>query len=401
MRLPFVALTLVLALAPAHPQSLNSPRLSAAEQHLLQEAREAQMRGDETRAFEAYKSLLQSGRDAVDVALNVAAIARARLGASGARALFHDMDRQNPAVSLAGATLSELSERRKALETFVAAHPDYGPAYALLAAEHRQDRIDEQPLRDRLREHELLTRFLGFDVQGKLAQSFVDASVLAAWIDRAERRVASLEVSLAGAAAVPTAQFTRSNSDWMVHLNMPEEPSEVRYRVGLIGPFVPTDPTGSVDQRTGRKYVSTDFTLPLDTPTTTLFILYRDVLGHEAGPFPIPFDPHAIILSQARETLDAPNSGWAIFTTGTTKDWVYFNTPLYTRCAIAKLEYGFNGPPDTHFPLPPCDFRDPSSSPADAQSAVKMEPEVRMVSVRITFIDGKVETRNFRRPPPR
>lgn len=400
MRLPLCALVLLL-LAPAQAQSFDSPQLTEPEQRMLQDARSADMRGDEARAFEAYKDVLQSGRDAVDVALHMAAIARARLGANEARSLLRQMGWQNPSVSLAAATLSELSERRQALETFVAAHPDYGPGYALLAAEYRQDRIDEQPLRDRLREHDLLSRFLGFDMQRKLSAHFIDARVLADWIGRAERRVVALESSLAGAAAVPTAQFTRSNSDWMVHLNMPEEPSEVRYRVGNVGHFIPTESTGSVDQRTGRKYVSTDFTLPLDTPATTLSVTYRDVARREAGPFPISFDPHAIILQQARETLDAPNSDWAIFTTGTTKDWVYFNTPLYTRCAIAKLEYGFNGTPDTHFPLPPCDFRDPSGSPADAQSAVKMAPEVRMVSVRITFIDGKIETRNFRRPPPR
>ena len=146
---------------------------------------------------------------------------------------------------------------------------------------------------------------------------------------------------------------------------------------------------------------ATHFSLSLETPATTIYIKYRDVDGREAGPFAIAFDPRAIILSQNRATLDAENAGWAIFTTGTTKDWVYFNTLMETRCVIAKVEYGFDGPPARVFALPPCDMRDPSATPADAQSAVKMGPEVKAVSVRLTLTDGTVVTRVYRRPPPR
>jgi hypothetical protein len=359
------------------------------------------MRGDEALAFEVYKSFLQSGRDSVDVALHFAAIARARLGANEARTLLRAMGAQNPALSLAAATLTDLPTRRKALETFVTAHPDYGPGYALLAKEYRRDRIDEQPLRDRLREHELLGRLLSLDAQRKLGASFIDSTALAAWLDQAERRVAALELSLSGAAAVPTASFSRSNSDWTINLNMPEEPSEVTYRLGEGATYTSTGYLDATDSRTGRRIVATHFSLSLETPATTIFVKYRDADGREAGPFQIRFDPHATILGHARETLDADRSDWVAFTTGFTSDYAYFNTPMYTRCAIRKLEYGFNGPPSTEFALPPCDFNNPSGTPADAQSAVKMEDDVRMVSVRITFIDGTVGTRVFRRPARR
>jgi len=400
LRLPAFALLIAVTLA-AQSQSFQAPSLSEADRRALADARGAGLRGDEALAFEVYKSFLQSGRDAVDIALHFASLARARLGASEARALLRTMDASNPALSLAAATLAELQGRRQALETFVTAHPDYGPAYALLAREYRRDRIDEQPLRDRLREHELLGRFLAFDAQGKLGASFTDSGLLAAWLEQAERRVAAVEASLSGAAAAPTASFSRSNSDWTVNLNMPEEPSAVMYRLGEGSTYRSTGYLDATDSRTGRRMVSTYFSLSLETPATTIFVKYRDLDGREAGPFPIRFDPHATILAQARETLDAERSDWVAFTTGFTSDYAYFNTPMYTRCAISKLEYGFNGPPREHFPLPPCDFDNPSATPADAQSAVKMEDTVRTVSVRITFIDGTVGTRIFRRPDRR
>jgi hypothetical protein len=127
-------------------------------------------------------------------------------------------------------------------------------------------------------------------------------------------------------------------------------------------------------------------------------VKYRDARGREAGPFAIPFDPHAIILRQARETLDAENSNWVEFSIGHGSEWAYFNTPMEGHCAIKKLEYGFNGPPRETLPLPRCDFDDPSGIPSDVQPMAKMDPDVKTVSVRITFNDGTVATRIFDRP---
>jgi hypothetical protein len=390
---------LVLALlAPAHAQTFSDFGLSGYQQRTLQDARAHEARGDEAQAFALYRDFLQSAPDALDVALRFAAMARVRIGLAPARDLLRDMG-GNPALRLAAATLSDVAARRKGLETFVTAHPDYGPAYALLAAEYAQGRFEDQPLRDRLRERELLSRFLGFDVQGKLAASFVDSTVLAAWLERAERRLAALESALSGAAAAPSAIFTRSSSSWLVYLNMPEQPAEIRYRVGNDGPFVSTGRAGSTDARTGRSSANIHFQMPLDTPTTTIHLTYRDIGGHEAGPFGIAFDPRDIILKGDRKALADEIPGWANFADGQTgREWLYFNTLMYARCAIRKAEYGFNGPPDREFPLPPCNMSNPHATPADAQSAVKMTPDTRTVSVRLTFNDGTAETRSYRVP---
>lgn len=397
VRLPTLAL-LIAFVALALAQSLKAAPLDESEARTLSEARSAEMGGDEARAFEAYKRLLQSGHDAVDVALHFSSMARARLGADEARALLRSMGAQNPALSLAAATLADLPSRRGAIEAFVAAHPDYGPGYALLAREYPKDSDYQEPLRDRLREHELLGRFLALDAQGKLGRSFMDSAVLAAWIEQAERRVAALEDSLRGTVAEPSAIFSRSNRYWTVHFNMPEDPTEVMYRLGEGSTYTSTGAIDATDPRTGRKIVSTHISLSLETPATTIFVKYRDARGREAGPFAIPFDPHAIILRQARETLDAENSNWVEFSIGHGSEWAYFNTPMEGHCAIKKLEYGFNGPPRETLPLPRCDFDDPSGIPSDVQPMAKMDPDVKTVSVRITFNDGTVATRIFDRP---
>jgi hypothetical protein len=394
-----VALTLAALAIPAFAQTSFTTNLSPQEQATLESARAHELRGDEVLAFEAYRAFVQLDGEAIDIDLKFAAMARARLGLGPARTLFRQMgDLHGSAFRLALATLTELSERRKALEAFAAAHPGYGPGFVLLANEYYRERIEDAPLRDRLRERELLNEFLALDAKGKLTANFADSTVLAAWIDRAERRLAVLDSSLTDARAAPNVTFSRSNSTWMVNLLMPEAATEISYRIG-DGPYRRTASNRWAESPTGRQMPSTNFDLPLDTPKTEILVKYRDLRRNEIGPFPIAFDPEKIILENARATLEAEWPGWVQYSDGeTNRDWVYFNTPMQTRCAIKSLEYGFDGPPNTPFALPPCNFANPSAEPADANSAVKMGPDVRSVSARITFLDGTVGTRSYRRP---
>lgn len=398
MLLRLSALATVLLAVPVFAQTLKVPLLSESESSILAGARAHEARGDDQRAFEAYRQFLQSDRDTIDVALRFAAMARARLGAEAARARLAEISVTNPALVLAAATLADITVRRKLLDAFVWVHPDYGPAYALLAEEYGKPQFADQPLRDRLRERELLTRFLALDARGKLAERFVDSGVLATWIERAERRLAVLDAALTNAAAAPSARFSRSNSSWLVYLNMPETPVSVGYRLGEVGPFTSTGVAGSLDMRTGRNLANVHFQLPLDTPATAIHVTYRDIGGNVSGPYKIAFDPREVILANDRKTLDDEIPGWANFAGQSHREWLYFNTLMYARCAIRKAEYGFNGSPDREFVLPPCNLANPNATPADAQSAVKMPDDARMIAVRLTFLDGKVETRMYKRP---
>jgi hypothetical protein len=382
----------LMVISAAYAQTLPATSLSEAESRALELARGHELRGRESDAFEFYRTFAKFDRDAIDVHLHFAGMARARLGLVQSRALFLEMGRdlRNPAMKLATAMLVDRSIRRRSLEAFVEAYPNYGPALMLVAEEYRLGTLESQSLRDRLRERELLSRFLEFDAQGKLAASFIDSTVLAGWLDRAERRLAELDAGLDNSAAAPTALYSRSNSSWTVHLNMPETVSEVSYRIGVDGVFQTTGFSGAVEPKTGRRMVNTYFSMSLETPAATIYVKYRDVAGTEAGPFAITFAPHDILLARDRETLAGELPGW-----------VYFNTVVETRCVIKSAEYGFNGPPNQRFALSPCDMRDPWRTPENQQSAVKMTPDVRLVSVRLTFTDGRVETRTYRRPDTR
>src|SRR6266487_960423 len=114
-----VALTLAALTIPGFAQTFTA-NLSPQEQAALESARTHDLRGDELQAFVAYRAFVQLDGAAVHIDLKFAAMARARLGSDPARALFRQMgELHGAAFRLALATLTELSERRKALEVFV------------------------------------------------------------------------------------------------------------------------------------------------------------------------------------------------------------------------------------------------------------------------------------------
>ena len=54
----------------------------------------------------------------------------------------------------------------------------------------------------------------------------------------------------------------------------------------------------------------------------------------------------------------------------------------------------------TKLALPPCDPRDPSSIPSDAQSYMKLPPNTKVMSVELTYRDGTTsEVKTFRADP--
>ncbi|MDB5632871.1 MAG: peptidase caspase catalytic subunit p20, partial [Tardiphaga sp.] len=78
---------------------------------------------------------------------------------------------------------------------------------------------------------------------------------------------------------------------------------------------------------------------------------------------------------------------------------VYYTHLMSYRCAIREARIGIDSAvPDKVLKLPPCDSRDPSVIPHDAQLSMKLPPATRSVSVELTFKDGSVsEIKSFRR----
>ncbi len=69
------------------------------------------------------------------------------------------------------------------------------------------------------------------------------------------------------------------------------------------------------------------------------------------------------------------------------------------RCAIREVRVGIDTTvPDKVLKLPPCDLRDPSSIPSNAQLYMKLAPTTQLMSVELTYRDGSVsEIKSFRR----
>jgi hypothetical protein len=77
---------------------------------------------------------------------------------------------------------------------------------------------------------------------------------------------------------------------------------------------------------------------------------------------------------------------------------VYYKHLMSYRCAIREVRVGIDSAvPDKVLKMPPCDPRDPSVIPHDAQPYLKLAPSTQFVSVVLTYRDGSVsEIRSFR-----
>jgi hypothetical protein len=69
------------------------------------------------------------------------------------------------------------------------------------------------------------------------------------------------------------------------------------------------------------------------------------------------------------------------------------------RCAIREARIGIDSAvPDKVLKMPPCDMRDPSTIPHDAQLYMKLAPPTQFISVELTYRDGSIsEVKSFRR----
>ncbi|MBG0812496.1 adenylate/guanylate cyclase domain-containing protein [Methylosinus sp. H3A] len=365
---------------------------------LYHNARTFEARGDAASARRDYLALAELGTEALDAHLRFAALLRAQDGRAGAREAYDRLREAtgSGAAALVHATLFDGAERRRRIEAFVAARPDFSPAQMLLADEYSDDRVGAQTIGDRRKEKAALAAFLAADAEGGLTPFFLDHSALAEWLERARRRHAALEAEHATARGAPAAQFMRSNAGWTVSVSLPEPAVALAWRLGETGEFSATGETAAIDQRTGRLMPNLSFDLPPDTPPSTLWIKYEDASSRAVGPFPVSFDPHRALVDGHRDLLERFWNNWAAFSPD--GRLVYYTQLMSYRCAIAKAELGFDDKPPTVLPMPPCDERNPYSIPADAAPYLKAPAGLKAVSVRLTYSNGEQsKARVFRR----
>jgi len=212
--LPPVRQTAQAPLLPANPFEVFSrlvqrggqvedPRSAPGLYHnaLLLEAK-----GESIGAHRAYYTLARMGLEFIDPHLRYAALVRAHEGRFIARQVYAELNEDVPtrATALVHALQFDNAERKARLHALVDEHPDYAPAFFLLAEEHSEDRVGSlQTAQDRRIEHAALAEFLKAHEEGRLMPFFLDQSVAADWIDRAHTRHARLALSGESVSAMP------------------------------------------------------------------------------------------------------------------------------------------------------------------------------------------------------
>ena len=194
----------------------------------------------------------------------------------------------------------------------------------------------------------------------------------------------------------PIAIFSRHNGGWTVGFSILEPTLGISWRIGN-GEFRETGFMDTLDPRTRKRMPNPSIELPPDAPAATIEVRYIDTQGEMQGPFPIKFDPEAALIHDQRKILDMTATSWLSF-----REFngllVYYTHLVSYRCAIREVRIGIDTTvPDKVLKLPPCDLRDPSTIPSNAQLYMKLAPATQLMSVELTYRDGSVsEIKTFR-----
>src|SRR5689334_9326329 len=196
----------------------------------------------------------------------------------------------------------------------------------------------------------------------------------------------------------PIASFSRHNGGWSVVFSFADPTLGISWRMAGKGEFRETGFIDTLDPRTRKRMPNPSIELPADQSAATIQVRYVDASGDMQGPFPIRFDPEAALLRDQRKILDMTATSWLAF-----REFngllVYYSHLLSYRCAIREARIGIDSAvPDKVLKMPPCDPRDPSAIPHDANPYLKLAPTTKSVSVELTYRDGSVsEIKTFRR----
>lgn len=364
-------------------------------------ARVYELSGDMLNARRSYLGFAGFDVDAIDPYTRFATLLRVQDGKAGAREVFGALADKGKALSIKLVHILQFddAQRPDKLNAFIAANPDFAPAYFLLAQEFSEDRLGAQTLADKRNEAKALTKFASYEKDGGLLKYFVDQTQLADWLDRGHSRLAALGDVLDPARFVPSLTPMRSNQGWSMTISLPEPATGISWRMGDSGPFTDTGFLAMNDQATGRPMPNPSFELPDSTQAGTIAIKYLDIRGRETSPFDIRFDPETALQQGNKQILDQFWTSWIAFDASGNHGLVYFTQMLSYRCAIKEVHYGLNGAAlDKEIKMPACDKKDPYAIPYDYQPYFKVADSVKSMSVQVTYTDGtKSPVREYKR----
>jgi uncharacterized caspase-like protein len=362
---------------------------SRPEEH-YHNARLYETRGDYINARRSYNSYFAFRLDALDPHLRYQRFLTVLEGRAGAREIYNALYEQDkrPLIEFARILLFDAPQRTRMLKTFAAAHPDFAPAYYELSRDYSAARKGLQSLGDKKDEAKALAAFRKLHEQGKFLKYFIDKELAGKWLEDAETRLKASGAFGQGGASPVTMTVSRSNSDWMVTLNMMEIPRELFYRLEGEESFRPTGFLDSINPATGQKTPNMFFSLRASTKKTTIYVKYTDIGGETRGPYALTFDPDRALIDAQRKMLDLTRNSWVAFRDFNGRVLVYFTPLLSSRCAIQKVSYGINSraTPST-FPMPPCNPKEPYSV-GNGRIYIEAPGDSRFMTVQLTFKDG-------------
>jgi hypothetical protein len=354
-------------------------------------ARAYEQRGDYGNARRSYNAFFASRLDVLDPHLRYQAFLKVQEGRAGAREIYGAMYEQDkrPLIDFARILLFEAPQRTDMLKSFLAANADFAPGFYELSRDYSAARKGAQSLGDRQAELEALERFKALHAEGKFLKYFIDQALAAEWLDDAESRLKSLAALKRSADAAPvTLSAMRSNSDWIVSLQMKEMPKEIFYKLPGEESFRSTGLTDVTNPATGHKVPNMHFMLKPSVGRAKIAVKYTDIGDEMRGPFELDFDPDMALVAAQKKMLDMTKNSWVAFRDYDGKVLLYFTSLITNRCAISKVAYGIDtaSTPST-FPLEPCNAKDPYNV-GDGTIYVTIPSNARYASVQLSFKDG-------------
>lgn len=364
-------------------------------------ARVHELGGDMLNARRDYLAFAGFDVDAIDPYTRFATLLRVQDGKAGAREVFGALAEKGTARSIALVHLQQFddAQRLPKLNAFIAANPDFAPAYYMLSQEFSEDRLGVQTLADKRDEAAALEKFLSYETDGGLLPFFIDQTQLAGWLDQSRRRLTALGDMTDAARFRPTITPQRSNQGWMVSVSIPEAATGISWRMGSDGPYAETGFLAVPDQRTGKPMPNPSFAVPDDAKADVISIKYLDLRGRETGPFEVRFDPEAALVEGNKQIMEQFWTSWIAFDASGNTGLVYYSQMLSYRCGISEVRYSLNGDAlDKVIDMPPCNPKDPYALPDGFLPYFKVGPEVTSMAVQVTYADGSMSpVRTFNR----
>lgn len=377
---------------------------AASPAELYHNARLFEARGESANARRDYLAFAALGTGYIDPLLRLAALIRAQDGRAGAREIMAGFASGQKQDGILAARLVHIlqfdgAERTSRLSAFAAASPGFAPAQHFLAVDLGDDRQNTQTIDEKRREQAALSRFLDAEREGRLVPHVLDQSILAGWLERAQKRDEELKAFFAGGRDRISLQLQRVNAGWLGSVSLPEAAVRLEYRSGG-GDFQTTGLLQVLDPRTGRAMPNPGLGLPPDQRATTISLRYVDAMGVTSAVTDVAFDPVTAAFLGMRQQLEQNAGSWLAFGDGQNRHHLYLTQLLSYRCVIERVEIGFNGEvPRQVIALPPCDPANPLSIPATARAFIPVTADTASTTIRLTFVGGETsDIRTYPRP---